>query len=140
LTDGTAKCWGQNNNGNLGDGTLVPSHVPVDVVGLQGAIHLSAGMVNHTCATLDDGTAKCWGNNASDKLGVGPVGTRSSTALPILDDAGQPLVGILRIEAGNAHTCVALQANEVLCWGRNNNGQIGDGTTTTAAAPTAVQW
>lgn len=140
LDDRTAKCWGQNNHGNLGDGTIVPSHVPVEVVGLQGAIHLSAGMVNHTCATLDDGTAKCWGNNGNGKLGVGPVGSRSSTALPVLDDAGQPLVGILRVEAGNAHTCVALQANEVLCWGRNNNGQIGDGTTTTAAAPTAVQW
>lgn len=140
IADGTARCWGRNNNGNLGNGTLVDSHAPVEVLGFHTeAIQLSAGMVNHTCALLGDGTVRCWGNNANGKLGVGSSESREPTALQVLDASGQPLTGVTQIEAGNAHTCV-VQSGEVQCWGRNNNGQIGDGTTVTADRPTPVAW
>ena len=60
LGDGTARCWGLNDNGQLGNGTTTDSNVPVVVSGLTDAVAITAGNV-HTCAVLGDGTARCWG-------------------------------------------------------------------------------
>ncbi|MEM4680730.1 MAG: DUF2341 domain-containing protein, partial [Nanopusillaceae archaeon] len=62
LSDGTAKCWGRNSNGQLGDGTNNVRYTPVNVSNLTNAVAIAAGG-SHTCALLSDGTAKCWGDN-----------------------------------------------------------------------------
>ena len=70
LSDGTARCWGDNSYGQLGDGTTTARMAPVAVAGLTGATALTAGLW-HTCARLMDGTARCWGYNARGEVGDG---------------------------------------------------------------------
>ena len=79
---GTARCWGFNGNGELGDGTTTDSSTPVVVSGLAGAAALTAGN-GHTCARLDDGTARCWGLNGYGELGDGTT-TNSSTPVTVV--------------------------------------------------------
>lgn len=138
-SDGHVYCWGRNNAFQTGTEEATPVPLPVQVMDVTNAVQLSAGITNHTCARLGDGRAKCWGSNASGKLGNG---ASSGNHLPqyVSGGGGEPLGGILHIEAGNAHTCALMQSGGIFCWGRNNNGQIGNGTTVTASQPTAVSW
>src|SRR5262245_32278448 len=68
LSDGTARCWGYNFYGQLGDDSRVRRLQPVTVSGLSNAATLAAGQ-DHTCALLSDGTGRCWGRNDSGQLG-----------------------------------------------------------------------
>src|SRR5512137_3016820 len=76
IGDGGVRCWGRNDEGQLGDGTLgtVVQALPVRVAGLSDAVALAAGPV-HTCALKASGSVACWGFNANGELGDG---TRSS--------------------------------------------------------------
>src|SRR5438094_569681 len=77
--DGTAQCWGRNDDGQLGDGTFTTSSTAVRVGGLTGAAAVTGGFY-HTCALLGDGTVQCWGRNAEGQLGDGSsIGTRAPT-------------------------------------------------------------
>jgi alpha-tubulin suppressor-like RCC1 family protein len=121
LTNGTVKCWGSNASGQLGDGTNVTRLVPVDVIGLTDVRQISASG-NHTCAVLTNGTAKCWGSNASGQLGDGTNVTR----LVPVDVIG--LTDVRQISAGISHACAVLTNSTAKCWGNNSNGQLGDGS------------
>jgi alpha-tubulin suppressor-like RCC1 family protein len=77
LGDRSARCWGFNALGALGDGTRTSSATPVTVADLFGAVAIAASGDHlgsaHTCALLDDGTARCWGDNEFGKLGNGTM-------------------------------------------------------------------
>jgi YD repeat-containing protein len=80
LSDGTVRCWGQNDSGELGNGSSNNSSIPVMVSGINTAVAVSAG-TSHTCAVLSDGTARCWGANGYGKLGNGSTGSSSTPVI-----------------------------------------------------------
>jgi alpha-tubulin suppressor-like RCC1 family protein len=89
---------------------------------------------SHNCALLDDGTVKCWGQNAYGQLGQGNTATIGNQANQMGDNLSPIDLGTGRtataITAGNFHTCAILDNATMKCWGRNNHGQLGQGSTT----------
>ncbi len=137
-TSGNVQCWGDNASGQLGNNTTTDAPSPVLVLDASGtltaAVQVSAGSA-HTCVRKTDNTAWCWGSNAAGQLGIGgstdkPIATQvSTTNLPTISD----------ISAGAAHTCAVKAADGTLwCWGSNNKGQLGDGTTNPHDTPVQV--
>jgi alpha-tubulin suppressor-like RCC1 family protein len=124
LTNGTVRCWGQNQNGQLGSGTASSDNrlTPVPVRGLSGASAIAAGMW-HTCAVLrSGGGVRCWGWNDYGQLGDGTTASRATSV------ATSGLSGASAIVAGESHSCALLTSGVVRCWGSNGSGQLGDGT------------
>jgi subtilisin family serine protease/alpha-tubulin suppressor-like RCC1 family protein len=128
---GTVVCWGNNYQGELGDGTRTIRPTPVPVSGLTGVTALDGGGY-HTCALLGDGTVRCWGANWFGQLGDGTT-TDETTPVPVIG-----LTGVVSISAGVFDTCALLGDGTVKCWGLNNFGQLGDGTTTNRTTPVSV--
>jgi alpha-tubulin suppressor-like RCC1 family protein len=131
LSNGTAECWGDNINGELGNGTNTSSDTPVAVSGLSGATAVAAG-ANHSCALLAGGTVECWGYNSEGQLGNG---TNTSSNTPV---AVSMLSGATAIATGAYHSCALLASGTVECWGYNSEGQLGNGTNTNSNTPVAV--
>lgn len=87
----------------------------------------------HTCGVTTDSRTFCWGNNWAGQLGGGSSG--SSELIPTLITGG---LQFRQVSAGSSHTCGVTPSNEAYCWGANESGQLGDGTTTNRATPTAI--
>jgi alpha-tubulin suppressor-like RCC1 family protein len=137
LADGTVKCWGSNDNGQLGDGTLTSRLTPVNVSGITSAnpaVSITAGF-EHACGILTDGTVKCWGSNDNGELGDGTINGRTAPVSVSGITSANPAVSIT---AGWDHTCAIFADGTVKCWGQNNYGNLGDGTTAGRTAPVSV--
>jgi len=126
---GRVKCWGDNENGQLGNGTMVNSAVPVDVTGLTDAKAITAGW-RHTCALTAGGGVKCWGYNRNGELGNGSTEDSSRPS-----DVKDLSAGVVAIDAGDNHTCAVTASGGVKCWGYNDYGQLGDGTKSSRSVP-----
>jgi alpha-tubulin suppressor-like RCC1 family protein len=134
-TAGGLKCWGDNYNGQLGDGTTTSRSVPADVTGLAAGADIVASGYNHACALTSAGGLKCWGDNAVGQLGNGITTARRYTPV----DVTGLTEGVAAAAAGHYHTCAITSAGGLKCWGENWRwGQVGDGTTTNRYAPVDV--
>jgi alpha-tubulin suppressor-like RCC1 family protein len=140
LTDGGVLCWGRNSSGQLGLGDredradepdeLGEALTPVDLGAGRTALELRAGE-NFTCARLDDGSVKCWGDNRYGQLGQGD-GRARGVAPGQLGDALPPIdLGTGRrataLSTGYRHVCALLDDRSIKCWGSNHRGQLGLG-------------
>jgi len=132
LEDGSIRCWGKNDQGQLGNATTDDASEPSIVHGLPAAVEIRAGSM-HTCARLRNNTVACWGDNHAHQLANG---TRDSSARPAPVNG---LVGVQELAAGGESTCARLAEGHVRCWGNNASGQLGDGTTTEHDVPMPVK-
>ena len=132
-TGGAALCWGENVNGQIGDGSTMERLAPFPVSGLSsGVAAVTAGWF-YTCAVTTAGGALCWGYNADGQLGNG---TYMDRHVPVAVSGLSS--GVAAIAAGQNHACALTTAGGVLCWGSNLEGQLGDGSTVGSATPVAV--
>ncbi|HEY3417253.1 MAG TPA: hypothetical protein VGM23_10260, partial [Armatimonadota bacterium] len=133
LRDGSVWCWGANAQGQLGNGSRADSATPVKIPGLSGVTHITAGK-EHTCAIAAAGSVSCWGANDSGQAGSGS--TDASVAAPAGVD-GLDAEGIT-VKSLIAHTC-AIRGAGVVCWGKNDAGQLGDGSLEDQSKPVGVK-
>ncbi len=124
---GVVNCWGANNFGQLGiatPGVDYPEYVQGPVGGLTGKVmNLSAGY-QHSCVSLDNGTAQCWGYGGNGQLGQGQK-ISSTTAVTV---QGLPGGKVVRsVSAGFQVSCATMTDGTGYCWGKGDKGQLGDG-------------
>ncbi len=130
-SQGQVLCWGVDDFGQLGNGSLDTGRMPVLVNGMQSARAITAGYF-HACAILQDDRVQCWGANTLGQLGNG---TTRMSSIPVTV-AG--LEHVETITAGAAHTCALLKDQTAYCWGSNHAGQLGNGSRANALTPVAV--
>jgi alpha-tubulin suppressor-like RCC1 family protein len=141
MSDGNVWCWGDNSHGQLGDGTTVGSSNPVKVQGLEAPANLQLSLLKynfltagayHSCVVVgSDRHVQCWGENDHGQLGNGTT-VDSSSPVTVQVAAG-PLNGAASLRAGFKHGCVLVvpqgASQSAMCWGLNDSGQLGVGTT-----------
>jgi alpha-tubulin suppressor-like RCC1 family protein len=134
---GGLNCWGKNDRGQLGNSTTSSRSVPDVVTGVTTAVAISAADGN-TCAVLADGTASCWGDNSSGQLAaIDSEDHRTPTSVILSFTTVQGgsfprrLLFVVAISAGpSLHTCSLQAHGGIKCWGRNVEGEVGNGTQT----------
>ena len=133
LTGNEIVCWGSNGTGQLGDGTTQPRNAPVKINSTASFRMVRAGRY-HTCALTNSRNVFCWGQNDEGQLGDGTQQRRNSP-IPIAEIPGQ----LVDLTVGFTHTCALTTNGEAWCWGKNEFGQLGDGTSTSRNRPTKVR-
>jgi alpha-tubulin suppressor-like RCC1 family protein len=127
---GGIKCFGEGNNGTLGNGSFSSSFSEVDVTGISGATSL-AGNLSAFCAVVS-GAVKCWGRNEAGQLGNGTnVGSNVPVAVTGITDA-------VSVAGQGASFCALLSGGGVKCWGEGYYGQLGAGGAAYVTSPTDV--
>jgi alpha-tubulin suppressor-like RCC1 family protein len=137
LGDATVQCWGANDFGQLGDATTNQRATPAPVMGLSDVVGVGGGY-RHSCAVLGTtATVKCWGANDHGQLGLG-----ADAAAFVTQPALVPGVTVFKETAGTKgeSTCAIASDENMYCWGWNDDGQLGDGTTVDRATPTLVMF
>jgi alpha-tubulin suppressor-like RCC1 family protein len=142
-SDGTVWTWGYNGIGQLGDNSTTQRNTPVQVLGTGGSgfltdvIAIAAGS-NYTAALKSDGTVWTWGDNSYGQLGDNTT-TRRSTPVQVSGTGGSGfLTDVKAIAAGIDHMVALKSDGTVWTWGYNQNGQLGDNSTTRRTTPVQV--
>ncbi|MDC0055638.1 putative Ig domain-containing protein [Deltaproteobacteria bacterium] len=139
LDTGEVKCWGYGDQGIQGDGSTGTNLAPTTVLlGDYKAVDVSAS-VGHSCAILENGAAKCWGDNSQYQLGLGnTTDMGDNTAVSDnkmsflnLADGRTPV----KISAGQAYSCALLDSGNIACWGYGSYGRLGYGSSSSVSNP-----
>ena len=142
LDNASAVCWGLGATGRLGTGAeddigndageMGDALVAVPLGSGRTAVAVSAGG-SHTCALLDNGALKCWGNGASGRLGSGATANLGNQPDELGDNLAAVSLGsgrsVRSVAAGDAHTCVVLDTFALKCFGVGTSGRLGSGGT-----------
>lgn len=115
-------CWGQNSDGEIGDGTLRNANSRKPVKGLARPAAVGLGQLA-TCTCDQSGNAWCWGRNVEGELGIGSASANATAPVQV-----PGVTDCLQITGGANHTCMVHGDNTVSCWGRNDVGQAGQPT------------
>jgi len=137
LTEGgEVFCWGANEVGELGDGTLSSRSTPQRVRGMDVIQAVSCGS-NHTCVVTNAGKVSCFGGNAQGQLGDGTTAAHNTPApIGMLPDG--TAVDATAIAAGQDFSCATVRSGGVVCWGQGDSGQNGSTTFMSTNAPESV--
>ncbi len=166
LKNGAGRCWGRNGDdlggdyldgprffGVLGNDIKEKATRPQPVLNLEGAVHISAGIL-HACAVIRDGTVKCWGHNdepcpySSDEnpdgekcqdIRNGIIGSGKKNFIEKYPVPVNGLANCNEISAGKLHTCALKKGGEVWCWGVNHYGEVGTGNRDVQPLPVKVK-
>ena len=132
-SNGTVWAWGENNFGQLGNGTTTQgaTSAPGQVLSLSGVASVAAGDY-HSLALTTSGTVWAWGYNASGQLGNG---TTTSSSVPV---QVSNLTGAVAVAGGTGHSLALRSDGTVWAWGDNGYGQLGNGTTSSSSVPVQV--
>jgi len=139
--DGLVWSWGCGSSGQLGLGIFTDQLLPIQIpsshpTNLSGVDSISAGQ-NYTVARLGSGSVKAWGNNAYGQLGDGTIANRELPVTVLTASPGNPpFVGVVAVSSGDNHTVAIRNDGSLWAWGRNNNGQLGNGTISAIDSPT----
>jgi alpha-tubulin suppressor-like RCC1 family protein len=135
VSGGTVKCWGKNDEGQLGNGSTAESLLPTPIASLTDIVQVVAAS-RFSCAIEQAGQVHCWGANT-----LGQLGTGSANAAPNPSPAVTAVSDAIAIWVGYEHACAVRRSGEVKCWGAAGNGQVGSGVVPDDASipkPTAV--
>jgi len=119
-------CWGSNNSGQVGDGTIDTPRLSLYRVGGTGVWSSVTAEGRHTCGITTGKNLYCWGFNSSGQVGDGTIAT---PRLSLYRVGGAGVWS--SVTTGDSHTCGITTGKNLYCWGSNNTGQTGDGTITT---------
>src|ERR1700722_18322249 len=148
LTSSGVDCWGNGEDGGLGNGIIYTSSphgsaTPVAVVGVGGVGTLTgvADLVDQGlgyCALLTSGGINCWGWNSTGQMGNGTFND-SATPVAVIGIGGVgTLTGVTDLVSEGLGDCALFNSGEAACWGSGSFGQLGNGTLDTSATPVAV--
>ena len=136
--DGRILCWGNGTDGQLGHGSNEKSNIPVEVRSKEGEVLMGFEQVssgeNHTCALKYNGEVLCWGKGSDGRLGNADSGNKSSNNPVQAIASGAEQVGV-----GKYHSCALMGNGKVYCWGRGNNGQLGNNSYRSSNIPKVVK-
>ena len=138
ILNGELFCWGFNNNGQLGNASSRSINTPIRIGNNSDWTHITSKNY-HTCGIRNNGELYCWGDNIYGQLGDGTNGVDdedrgANKNIPIRIGNNSDWT---HISSGYSHTC-GFRNNQLFCWGRNNYGQLGDGTNTRKNIPTLI--
>jgi alpha-tubulin suppressor-like RCC1 family protein len=141
VSNHNALCWGDNTSGQLGDSTFSSRQTLAPVMSgghaLDNIVSVSVG-ADFACANRGDGTVWCWGNNWAGQLGnyLIPATKWNSPVMVIFNDSGNPALSNVRsIALGNGYGCAHKTVGYALCWGYNDDGELGNSKTAWETAP-----
>jgi uncharacterized protein (TIGR03437 family) len=136
---GAVLCWGDNAEGELGpEQVAFRTGLPYQVTGIPADIVDVAGGSYFTCALTSKGAEWCWGSSGDGQLGAGP-NLPNENPVAVLDAAGTaPLSGVASIATGFADACAVTNSGSVLCWGSNQDGEVGNNNNIQVNIPVPV--
>lgn len=139
-SDGRVRCFGDNSDGQLGNGSTTPSstiaNAPVWVNGLTDAVDISAGNA-YACAARENGDVVCWGTSPTGAL-AGPSGPTQSLDPVTVPGISAPVQSVHASNYAQATSCAITSEGTAYCWGSNASGKAGQASTDPTVAPGPV--